>query len=50
MIGHHGSKKQEVPQDDIKRFADEVVKGFNPERVLLLGSHASENASGKSHE
>ncbi len=39
---------KEVTQDDIKRFADEVVKRFNPERVLLFGSHASENASGES--
>ena len=29
--------------DDIKEFANKVVVQFNPERIILFGSHASEN-------
>lgn len=31
--------------DDIKEFADKVAVQFNPERIILFGSHASENTT-----
>ena len=30
-----------VTEDEIKSFVDEVIKRFNPEGVILFGSHAS---------
>ena len=32
---------RKVTQDDIRSFVEEVVKRFNPDRILLFGSHAS---------
>jgi len=31
--------------DDIKEFANKVVVRFKPERIILFGSHASENTT-----
>lgn len=31
--------------DDIKEFANKVVARFNPERIILFGSHASEDST-----
>jgi predicted nucleotidyltransferase len=30
-----------VTKDEIKSFVNDVIKRFNPERVILFGSHAS---------
>lgn len=31
--------------DDIKKFANKVVTRFNPEKIILFGSHAAEDPS-----
>ncbi len=32
-------------EDEIKNFVDDVINRFNPERIILFGSHASGNAT-----
>jgi predicted nucleotidyltransferase len=32
---------REVTQDEIRKFIDDVVTRFKPERIILFGSHAS---------
>ena len=32
-------------EDNIKDFVDDVINRFNPERVILFGSHASGSAT-----
>lgn len=39
---------RKVTQDDIRSFVEEVVRRFNPERIILFGSHASGNTSSDS--
>ncbi|MDL2122636.1 MAG: nucleotidyltransferase domain-containing protein [Deltaproteobacteria bacterium] len=34
-----------VIEDNIKDFVDDVINRFNPERVILFGSHASGGAT-----
>ena len=34
-----------VIEDSIKDFVDDVINRFNPERVILFGSHASGDAT-----
>jgi len=34
-----------VIEDSIKDFVNDVINRFNPERVILFGSHASGNAT-----
>ena len=34
-----------VTEDEIKSFVDDVINRFNPERVILFGSHASGSAT-----
>ena len=34
-----------VTEDSIKDFVNDVINRFNPERVILFGSHASGNAT-----
>jgi len=34
-----------VIEDNIKDFVNDVINRFNPERVILFGSHASGNAT-----
>ena len=34
-----------VTEDEIRSFVDDVVNRFNPERVILFGSHASGNTT-----
>ncbi len=30
-----------VVEDEIKSFVNDIINRFNPERVILFGSHAS---------
>ncbi|MCL0033780.1 nucleotidyltransferase domain-containing protein [Thermodesulfovibrionales bacterium] len=34
-----------VIEDEIKSFVNDVAKRFNPERIILFGSHASGDAT-----
>lgn len=39
---------QEATQDEIRNFVDEVVQRFNPECIILFGSHASKSTTSDS--
>jgi DNA-binding PadR family transcriptional regulator len=39
---------QQVTHEEIKNFVSQVVQQFNPERIILFGSYASENPSSDS--
>jgi predicted nucleotidyltransferase len=36
---------REITEHDIRNFVKQVVNRFNPERIVLFGSHASESTS-----
>ncbi len=40
-----GFEMNKATHHDIKRFADEIASQFRPEKIILFGSHATENPS-----
>lgn len=36
---------KKITKNEIRSFADEVVRQFNPECIILFGSHASEDTT-----